>query len=186
MYPVAASHAGGTTLVATSPTFEYHVGDESPTFAYDIDNIPSTFLNDIRGIEKPKHLRHEPRLLCRTCEGSYLTHLCPSTARIPEVWGSPKGPSNYEVSMVSPHLVPPIDTTVTLLQSSLDHTPIFEGDASFSHVIIIPDPTPFELEIFILSPSDLPPSPEEVPFDRDGLLAYPTHQPISFLVRDII
>jgi hypothetical protein len=41
--------------------------------------------------------------------------------------------------VVSPHLVPPlIDMTVMSLQSSLDHTPIFEGDVSPIPVIMHP------------------------------------------------
>jgi hypothetical protein len=59
-------------------------------------------------------------------------------AGIPEAWGSPKGPSDSEASVVSPHLVPPIDMTVMPLQSSLDHTPIFEGDVSPIPVILHP------------------------------------------------
>jgi hypothetical protein len=104
---------------------------------------------------------------------------------IPEVWGSPKGPSNSEASVVSPHLVPLIDMTIISLQSSLDQKPILEGDvplipitlhplqyrieevvvpvkslvnpnllvesdASFDHVINIPDPAPFEQERFFI------------------------------------
>jgi hypothetical protein len=87
--------------------------------------------NNVGGIENPRHLRHKPKFLCRTCEGYHLTHLCPTTVGIPKAWFSPKGPLGFEVSMVSPHPVSPlIDTEVMLLQSSHDHTPIFDGDVS--------------------------------------------------------
>jgi hypothetical protein len=226
-YPTVASHARGTTLVstsyinATSPTSEHHVGDDSPTFSCHIDSMPSTILNDTGGIEKPRHLRRKPKFLCRTCEGSHLTHLCPATAGIPEAWGSPKGPSDSKASMVSPHLVPSIDMKVTSLQSSLDHTPILEGDvslipvtlhplqprieevvvpvqslvnptlpvesdASFDHVIIIPDPAPSEQERVFLSPSPLPPSFEEITFDWDSPMGYPIPPPMYFPLRDIV
>jgi hypothetical protein len=148
--------------------------------------------------------------------------LCPAIVGIPEAWGSPKGPMDYEVSVVSPHHVSPlIDMTILSLQSSPNHTPIvegdgsrmhvvmhpiqplveelvipmqslvnltllFEGDASSNHVVSIPDPAPSEQERVLLSPSSLPPSLEEVPFDWDGLVGYPMPLPMSFLVRDII
>jgi hypothetical protein len=143
-YMIATSHAGGTTLVATSyinatsSTYEYHVGDDSPTFVGYVDSMPPIILNDTRGIEKPKHLRHNPKFLCRTYEGSHLTHLCPATTGIPEAWGSPKGPSESEASVVSPYLVPPIDMTIMSLQYSLDHTHVLEGDVSIIPVTLHP------------------------------------------------
>jgi hypothetical protein len=54
------------------------------------------------------------------------------------VWGSPKGPSYFEVSVVSPHLIPLIDTTVISLQSSLDQSLVLEGDVSPILVILHP------------------------------------------------
>jgi hypothetical protein len=73
-------------------------------------------------IEKPRHLRRKPRLLCRNCEGSHLTHLCPFIAGIPEAWGSPKGPSGSEASMVSKHYVPSLVDTIVMLMQSLAGT----------------------------------------------------------------
>jgi hypothetical protein len=68
-------------------------------------------------MERPRCLIRNPKLLCRACEGIHLTHLCSITTGIDEAWGSPKGPSGSEASMVSPHLVSPlIDTTVMLMQ----------------------------------------------------------------------
>jgi hypothetical protein len=64
------------------------------------------------------------------------THLCPITAWIPEVWGSPKGPLGSEASMVSQYFVPSlVDTRFMLMQSSAD-TPFPLGfDASFELVV---------------------------------------------------
>jgi hypothetical protein len=77
-------------------------------------------------IEKPRCVRCNPKFLCKTCEGNHLTHLCLATARILEAWGSPKGPSGYEASVVSPHPVSSlIDMEVMPMQSSPDDTPIF-------------------------------------------------------------
>jgi hypothetical protein len=90
-----------------------------------------TIVNIAGGIKKPRRLRRKPKFLCRTCKGNHLTCLCPATAEIPEVWGSPKGSSYSEAFVVSPHLFPPlIDTVVTSLQSSPELTPVVEGDMS--------------------------------------------------------
>ena len=106
LQPTTASHAGGTCLVTTShtahpsPTSTSHVGDPSPTSASHVVDLllastshvgsmsPATtsHAGGIHMIENPRHLKRKPRFLCRTCEGSHLTHLCPFTAGIPEVW----------------------------------------------------------------------------------------------------
>jgi hypothetical protein len=121
LQPTAASHAGGTCLVIAShtahpsPTSASHVGDPSPTFASHVGDFllasashagsmsPATasHVGDIHMIENTRCLRPKPRFLCRICEGIHLTRLCPFTARIPEMWGSPKGLSGFEASMVS-------------------------------------------------------------------------------------
>jgi hypothetical protein len=90
-------------------------------------------------IETPRRLKRKPRFLCRTCEGSHLTHLCPITNVIPEAWGSPKGPSGSKETMVSQHSVPSlVDTTVKPMQSLAD-TPFPLGvDASFDLVVSHP------------------------------------------------
>jgi hypothetical protein len=107
------------------------MGDDSLAFVIHAENMSPVVVNNVGGIEKPRRLRHKPKFLCRTCEGDHLNRLCPGTAGILEAWGSPKGPSDSKVSMVSPHLVSPlIDMTVMLLQSSPNHTPIVEGDVS--------------------------------------------------------
>jgi hypothetical protein len=71
-------------------------------------------------IEKPRCLRRKPRFLCRICEGSHLTRLCPVTVGIPETWGSPKVPSGSEAYMVSQHSVPSlVDATTKYLWENL-------------------------------------------------------------------
>jgi hypothetical protein len=140
LQPVIVSHAGGMTLVTmshidvTSPTSVHHLGDDSLTFSNHDERMSPTIVNGIGGIhtiEKPKRLSRKPKFLCKTCEGNHLTHLCPTTAGIPEAWFSPEGPSSSDMSVVSPHLVSPlIDTTVMSIQSSPDHTSIVEGDVS--------------------------------------------------------
>jgi hypothetical protein len=98
-----------------------------------------TVVNDAGGIEKPRRLRRKPKFLCNTYEGDHLTCMCLATAKIPESRGSPKGPSDSEASVVSPHPVSPlIDVVVTPLQLSPDLTPIFEGDVSPTPVIMHP------------------------------------------------
>jgi hypothetical protein len=83
-----ASHARGTTLVTashtahTSPTSASHVGDSSPTSASHVGYLllasasyagsmsPATrsHARGIHTIEKPKHIRHKPKFLCRLCK----------------------------------------------------------------------------------------------------------------------
>jgi hypothetical protein len=58
------------------------------------------------------------------------------------------------------------------MQSSPDTTPVLRSEASFDHVINISSPVPSEQERVLLSPSTLPPSLREVPFDWDGLVGY--------------
>jgi hypothetical protein len=156
LQPATASHAGGTCLVTTnhtahpSPNCVSHVGDSPPTSASHVGDFllasashdgsmsPATasHVGGIHMIENPRRLRRKPRFLCRTCEGSHLTRLCHVNARIQEAWGSPKGPSGSEASMVSQHSVPSlVDTTIMPMQSSA-HTSFPLGvDASFDLVV---------------------------------------------------
>jgi hypothetical protein len=134
---VIASHAGSTTLItmspinATSPTSVRHVGDDSHASSYHVESMSLSIVNNVLDIENPRCLRRKPKFLCRTCEGNYLTHLCTVTIGIQEALGSPKGPLDSEASVFSPHTAPPlINMVVTLLQSPLELTPVFEGDAS--------------------------------------------------------
>jgi hypothetical protein len=124
--PTSASHVGDFLLASTS-----HAGSMSPATA--------SHARGIHMIEKPRRLRRKPRFLCRTCEGSHLTRLCPFTAGILEAWGSPKGPSGSEASMVSQHSIPSlVDTTIMPMQSLAD-TPFPLGvDASFDLVVSHP------------------------------------------------
>jgi hypothetical protein len=145
LHSTTSNHAGGTTLISTihinvkSPTSVYHVGYYSLTSTSHVDSMSPVVANDTNGIDNPKHLICKTKFLCRTCEGSHVTLLCPSLVGIPEAWGSPKGHSNFEASVGSPHLVPSlIDTTVIPLQYSPDHTHIFKVDLSPIHVILHP------------------------------------------------
>jgi hypothetical protein len=93
----------------------------------------------IRTVEKPRRVRHKPKFLCKICEGEHLTCLCPATIGITEEWSSPRGPSGSESSLVSQHSISPlIDMVVMSMQSSPDHSPIFEGDASPGLVVMHP------------------------------------------------
>jgi hypothetical protein len=156
LQPTVASHDGGTCLVTAShtahpsPTSACHVGDSSPTstshvgyfllapasHARSMSPATASHAGGIHMIEKPRHLRRKPRFLCRTCEGSCLTRLCPVTIGIPEAWGSPKGPSGSKESMVSQHLIPSlVDTTIMLMQSLSNTSFLLGVDASFDLVV---------------------------------------------------
>jgi hypothetical protein len=130
-HPTSSIHVGGITLDTTShinitsPTSVHHVGDDSLTSASHIESMSPVVANDIGGIVKHRCLRHKPNFLCKTCEESHLTRLCPVTIGIPEAWGTPKGTSDSEAFVVSPHSVSPfINMVVILLQSSPDLTPV--------------------------------------------------------------
>jgi hypothetical protein len=51
---------------------------------------------------------------------------------------------------------PMVEEVLLLVQYLVNLTLLFEGDASFNHVVIILDPAPSEEEIVLLSPSTLP------------------------------
>jgi hypothetical protein len=69
------------------------------------------------------------------------------------------------ISVIVHPLQPRIEEVFVPVQSLVNPTLLVECDESFNHVINIPDKTPSEQEIFFLSPSTPPPSPEEIPFD---------------------
>jgi hypothetical protein len=145
LQPTSASQAGGTCLVTSShtthpsPTSASHVGYfllASASHAGSMSPATASHTGGIHMIENPRGLRRKPRFLCRTCEGSHLNRFCPVTARIPEVWGSPKGPSGSEASMVSQHSIPYlVDTTIMPMQSSTDTSFPLGVDASFDLVV---------------------------------------------------
>jgi hypothetical protein len=132
--PTSTSHVGYWSTTSVS-----HVEDLQPASASHAGSMsPATsgHAGEIHMIENPRCLRRKPRFLCRTCEGSHLTHLCPITAWILEAWGSPEGPSGSEEYMVSLHSIPSlVDTTIKPMQSSAD-TPFPLGvDVSFDLVV---------------------------------------------------
>jgi hypothetical protein len=144
LQPAAASHAGGTCLVTASntahpsPTSYSHVEFfllASASHAGSMSPATASYAGGIHMIEKPRRLRHKPIFFCRTYEGRHLTRLCPVTTRIPEAWGSPKGPSGSEPSMVSQHSVPSlVDTTIMPMKSSTETSFPLGVDASFDLV----------------------------------------------------
>jgi hypothetical protein len=159
LQPTTASHDRGTCLVTSShtthpsPTFASHVGDPSLTSASHVGYFllasashtgsmsPATasHAGDIHMIEKPRRLRRKTRFLCRTCEGSHPTRLCPITIGIPEAWGSPKGSIVSEASMVSQHSLHYLVDTIVMLMQSSANTPFPLGvDASFDLVVSHP------------------------------------------------
>jgi hypothetical protein len=79
-----------------------------------------------------------------------------------------------------------VEEVVAPMQFSVDPTLLVLVLYLLYHVISISSTTPSEQERVLLSPSTLPPSPGEVPFDWDGLVGYPMPPPMSFQVRDII
>jgi hypothetical protein len=132
----------------------HHTGDES--------------LSSANPIKKPKILRHKPKFLCRTCEGSHLTRLCPVTTGILEAWGSPKIPSDSKTPMVPPHTTSPLMIpVVSPPRFSFELTPSMEGEASPTPVTMHPlqpiieevtTPVPFMVKLTLPEKSDAPSS----------------------------
>jgi hypothetical protein len=79
-----------------------------------------------------------------------------------------------------------LEEVATPVQSLVNPTLPDESDAPLGHVINIPNPSPFEQEIFILPLNALSPSPDEVPFDWDDLMGHTIPPHMSFPLRDII
>jgi hypothetical protein len=183
--PTLANHTGDS-----SPTFVHHVGDEPPVSASYAKSMSPTIVNDVGGIhiiDKPRHVRHKPKFLCRLCKGDHLTYLCSTTVVVQEAWSLSGGPSGSESSLVSQHYVSPLnDTTIMLMQSSPDPTLVLRSETSFDHVINISSQVPFEQERDLLSPSTLPPSLGEVSFKWDGLVWYQIPSPMPFQIRGVL
>jgi hypothetical protein len=98
--PTAIIHVGGTTLFTashtahTSPTSASHIGDLSTISASHVEDMPlasasharnmspatTSHAGGIHTIEKPKHIGHKPKFLCRICKGDHLTRFFPATA----------------------------------------------------------------------------------------------------------
>jgi hypothetical protein len=163
---VAASHTGGTSLVITShivhtsPTSASHVGDPSPTSTSRVGDFLLAFASHARSmspaiashaggihmIEKPRHVRRKPKLLCRLYKGDHLTF--PTTTVVQEAWsflGGPSGSKSYLTSQ--PSLV---DTVVMPMQYLVD-TPLPLGaDASIDLVVSHPiQPTVQEVVVLM-------------------------------------
>jgi hypothetical protein len=100
---------------------------------------------------------------------------------------------------------PMVKEVVILMQSSIAPTLLLESDKSkeavapmqflvdlvllvlvlylLCHVLSISITSPSEKERFLLFPSYIPPSLDEVPFDWDGLMGYPMALPMSLIGR---
>jgi hypothetical protein len=88
------------------------------------------------------------------------------------------------VLVVTHPIQPTVEDVVVPMQFPVNPTLPLEGDASFNHVVSISSTAPSEKERVLLSPSTLPSSLGEVPFDWDGLVGYPIPPPMSFQARD--
>jgi hypothetical protein len=156
---VTASHTA-----QTSPTFVSHVGDSSPTYASHVGDRSTTFAihvedqilappsharsmspttisqaGGIHTIEKHRCIGSNPKFLCIIFKRGHLTHLFPANVMVQEVRSLSDGPLGFDSSLVSQKSNPSlVDTTVMLMQSLTDTTPILESDASLDHVVSYP------------------------------------------------
>jgi hypothetical protein len=72
----------------------------------------------------------------------------------------------FPIPIISNPLQPRIEEVVVLVQSLVNPNLLVGSDASFNHVVSIPDPAPSEQERVLLSPIPLPLSFEEIQFPR--------------------
>jgi hypothetical protein len=80
----------------------------------------TTHVGGIHTIEKPRHIGHNPMLICRLYKGDHITHLCPTTIVVQEAWSSPGGPSGSKSSLVSQISNPSlVDTMICWIMLSL-------------------------------------------------------------------
>jgi hypothetical protein len=130
-------------------------------------------------IENPRHIIHKPKFLCRLCKGYHLTRLCPATVVVQEAWSLPRGPSGSESSLVSQHSNPSlVDTTVVPMQSLVDTTLLFGGDAFLDHVVLHPvQPTVMSMQ----SSTDTTPV-----FGGDASLDLVVSHPIQPMVEEVV
>jgi hypothetical protein len=113
--------------------------------------------------------------------------LWPTTIVVEEVQSLSDNPSGSYSSLVSQHSNSSlVDTTVILMQYSVDTTPFLRSGASFDHVINISSLVPYEQESVPCSLSMLPPSPREVSFDWDGLVGYQIPSSKPFHIRGVL
>jgi hypothetical protein len=131
LHPTSANHVGGTILFTPNHSHVtflapiHHTGDDSLSLASHIKEL--------------RCLIRKLKFLCRTCEGSHLTHLCLVTTEIPEAWGSPKISVDPETPMLPPHTTSPLMVLVAPLpRFSHELTPFFEGEVSLCPAIMNP------------------------------------------------
>jgi hypothetical protein len=88
--------------------------------------------------------------------------------------------------VVSHPIQPMVEKVIAPKQFSVDLALLVLVLYLLYHVLNISSQVTYEQERVLLSPSTLPPSLGEVPFDWDGLVGYPMPPPMPFQVRDII
>jgi hypothetical protein len=126
-----------------------------------------------------------------------------STDNTPIFWG------DAPLDLVVSHPIQPmVEEVVVSMQYSINPTLLLESEKSkevvapmqflvdptllvlvlylLCHVLRISSTSPSEQERVLLFSISLPPSPDEVPFDWDGLVGHPMPPPMSFPSRDII
>jgi len=143
--PTIACPPGGTNLVIashtrqTSPTSASLIGDQLLATASHVGSMSLTIaihVGAIDMIEKPRCIGCNPKFLCIIFKGDHLIRLCPSIAVVCESWSLSSGPSAFESSLVFQHSNPSlVDTSVVLMQSSVETTPILRSDAPRDHVV---------------------------------------------------
>jgi hypothetical protein len=144
----STSDAGGKILVTSSHTgnrsvaFASHVIDPSLTSASHVGDVQPTTASHVGGInfvEKPRRIGCKPKFPCNICKGDHLTHLCPGILEVQRLWSLSASSSDFESFEVSSQSIQPlVENVVTLMQSSVDPTPLLRGEVPLDHVVSHP------------------------------------------------
>jgi hypothetical protein len=133
----SVSHDGGKILVTPIHTRDrfvasvIHVIDQSPTSAsYVVDVQPTTasHVGGIDSIEKPRWIGSKPKFPCNIFSGDNLTHLGPGLLEAWRLWSlSISAYDSYSYEVSSQPIEPLVDELVTVMQSSIEPTPLLGG-----------------------------------------------------------
>jgi hypothetical protein len=96
----------------------------------------SVHTKGIHTIDKPRHIKRNPKFLCRLFKGDHLTCLCPATTVVQEAQFLSDIPSGFESYFISqPYNTSFFDIVVFPMQSSANTNLILGGDVSLDHVV---------------------------------------------------
>jgi hypothetical protein len=137
----------------------------------------------INSIEKPRRIGRKPKFPCKLCKGDHLIHLCPGIPEVQILWSLSASSSDSEYFEVSSQSIQPlVEKVVIPMQSSVDPTPLLEGEVPLDLVVSHPIQPLVEKVVMLMQSSTDPTSllGGEVPLD------HVVSQPIQPLVVKVV